>query len=90
MDDPRAGLEASIAERRKSRERDRSRARRRKVFLWGLRVVVGAVLLFAGVAIGRAIESAPKPGGTQARVRTLQPGTTPPVTHTVTVTTAGT
>jgi len=89
MNDPRAGLEASIAERRRMRERERSRGRRRRALLWVLRVVLAAVLLFVGIAIGRAIESAPKPGGTQARVQTIEPNTTPPVTRTVTVTTAG-
>ena len=50
--------------------------------------LVGAVLLFViGLSIGRAVEDAPKPGGEQTIVRTLTPGTLPPVTRTVTVTT---
>jgi hypothetical protein len=67
--------------------RDERRARRRRI----VRVVLltlGAVLLFVvGLSLGRAIEDAPQPGGKQTIVRTLTPGTLPPVTRTVTVTT---
>jgi hypothetical protein len=67
--------------------RDERRARRRRI----VRVVgltLGAVLLFViGLSLGRAIEDAPQPGGEQTIVRTLTPGTLPPVTRTVTVTT---
>jgi hypothetical protein len=89
MDDPRAGLETAIAERRQARQRERARERRRKVLTWMARVLAAGLLLFAGVAIGRAIEEAPRPGGTQTRLRTIEPATSPPVTRTVTVTTAG-
>jgi hypothetical protein len=51
-------------------------------------VLLGAAaVFFAGLAIGRALEEAPRPGGTQTLVRTLVPGTVPPATQTVTVTT---
>jgi hypothetical protein len=46
-----------------------------------------AAVFFAGVAIGRAVEDAPRPGGTQTRIRTLDPLTIPPAERTVTVTT---
>jgi hypothetical protein len=39
-----------------------------------------------GLAVGLAVEQAPRPGGSQTLVRTLQPTTlTPPETVTVTV-----
>ena len=67
--------------------RDEKRARRRRIVRIVL-VLVGAVLLFViGLSLGRAVEDAPKPGGEQTIVRTLTPGTLPPVTRTVTVTT---
>ncbi len=67
--------------------RDEKRARRRRVVRIVL-TLVGAVLLFViGLSLGRAVEDAPKPGGKQTIVRTLTPGTLPPVTRTVTVTT---
>jgi hypothetical protein len=62
------------------------RARRRRIWRVVGGVAAGALLLFLGVAIGRAIEEAPRPGGTQTQVRTLEPGTLPAVTRTVTVT----
>ena len=43
-------------------------------------------LLFLGIAIGRALEDGPSPGGTQTNVRTLQPQPLPPAERTVTVT----
>jgi hypothetical protein len=45
------------------------------------------VVFFAGLAIGRAVEDAPQPGGTQTVVRTLDPLTVEPEERTVTVTT---
>ncbi len=78
--------EPTLRPERRAR-RDEKRARRRRI----LRIVltlVGAVLLFViGLSLGRAVEDAPKPGGEQTVVRTLTPGTLPPVTRTVTVTT---
>ncbi|MBA2615612.1 MAG: hypothetical protein H0U90_07520, partial [Actinobacteria bacterium] len=52
-------------------------------------IALGAILLFVGIALGRALEEAPRPGGAQTQVRTLGPGTLPAVTRTVTVTTSG-
>jgi hypothetical protein len=49
-------------------------------------VVLVGVVFFLGVALGRAVEDAPRPGGTQTLVRTLAPETLPPVTRTITVT----
>jgi hypothetical protein len=46
-------------------------------------------VFFAGLAIGKALEQAPEPGGTQTRVRTLEPLTVTPRERTVTVTTPG-
>jgi hypothetical protein len=44
------------------------------------------VLLLLGVSIGRALEDGPSPGGTETRIRTLQPQPLPPAARTVTVT----
>jgi hypothetical protein len=49
----------------------------------------GVVLFWMGVALGRALDSAPDPGRVETRLRTLEPGTLGPVTRTVTVTTSG-
>jgi len=46
-----------------------------------------AAVFVAGLAIGRAVEDAPSPGGTQTIVRTLEPLTIEPQERTVTVTT---
>lgn len=46
--------------------------------------VVIAGVFFVGLAIGRALEDAPAPGGTQTLVRTLKPSTVGP-SETVTV-----
>jgi len=50
--------------------------------------VVGAALFVLGVALGRALEENPRPGGPVTAVRTLNPLPLPParVTDTVTVT----
>ena len=78
--------EPTLRPERRAR-RDEKRARRRRIGRIVL-TLVGAVLLFViGLSIGRAVEDAPKPGGEQTIVRTLTPGTLPPVTRTVTVTT---
>jgi hypothetical protein len=58
------------------------RARRRRVAWIFLGFLAGAVLFVAGVALGRALEEEPPPGGTQTLVRTLAPNTLPPVTVT--------
>jgi hypothetical protein len=76
-----------------TRARERKRARRgrwlRRAFAALLCLILLVGVFFAGLAIGRAIEQAPEPGGTQTRIRTLEPLTVPPQERTVTVTTAG-
>jgi hypothetical protein len=54
-----------------------------------VRLAVMAAVFVAGYAIGRAVEDAPEPGGTQTIVRTLDPLTVQPRERTVTVTTSG-
>jgi hypothetical protein len=73
------------------RERERGpvrRERRYRALAWVLRLLVLVVVFFAGLVIGRALESAPRPGGTQTIVRTIEPLTVPPAERTVTVTTS--
>lgn len=76
-----------IGERRARIRRDERRARRRRASWVGGSILVAALAFFAGIAVGRAVEEAPEPGGTQTSVRTLTPATLPPVSRTVTVTT---
>jgi hypothetical protein len=71
------------ASRRPERRRDHSRQ-----IVWAARLLVLAVVFGIGVAVGRAVESAPRPGGTQTLVRTLVPTTVGPAEQTVTVTVA--
>lgn len=79
-----------LAPRRTTRQRGRAvrRERRNRPLRWALLVVVLAVVFFAGLAIGKALEKGPRPGGSQTLLRTLQPRTLPSVERTVTVTTA--
>ena len=72
-----------------ARERARARRRRksRRVLMSILGLALLGVVFFAGLAIGRAVEDAPEPGGTQTVVRTLDPLTVEPEERTVTVTT---
>ena len=79
-DDPRA--------RRRDRRAAERRRRRRAALRWAVRVVALAAAFWIGLAAGRALEEAPRPGGTQTLVRTLEPDTLPAVTRTVTVTTS--
>jgi hypothetical protein len=81
MLDPRA------ARTRRRVRSERRRERRGRVIAWGLRLLLLAVVFFAGLVVGKALEAAPRPGGTETRVRTLVPGTVPPAVRTVTVTT---
>jgi hypothetical protein len=67
--------------------RSRRRERRSHALVWGLRLLVLVVVFVAGLAIGKALEQAPQPGGTQTRVRTIAPETVPPAERTVTITT---
>ncbi|MDQ3669302.1 MAG: hypothetical protein M3377_03325, partial [Actinomycetota bacterium] len=66
---------------------DARRTRRRRIGLWVARAALAAVVFFLGVALGRALEETPRPGGTQTLIRTLEPETLPPVTRILTVTT---
>ena len=82
----------SPSDRARERDRERAQARRgrtrRRALVWLVRLVAAAVLLFAGIAIGRALESAGASGGTTTSVRTLEVTTlTPQETVTVTVST---
>ena len=49
-------------------------------------VLLGALVLTVGIAIGRALADGPAPGGTRTSVRTLKPQPLPPAPKTVTVT----
>jgi len=69
------------------RSRARRRERRKRLLGWSLALLVLAFVFFAGLAIGKALEQTPQPGGTQTRVRTLEPQTIAPAERTVTVTT---
>lgn len=73
--------------RGRSPRRRASRARRAGA--WLLRLLLLVVVFLAGLVIGRAVEDAPQPGGTQTVVRTLTPLTVEPQERTVTVTTSG-
>jgi hypothetical protein len=75
----------TAAARERARARRRRRSRRIVTSVIGL-ALLGVVFL-AGLAIGRAVEDAPSPGGTQTVVRTLEPLTVEPQERTVTVTT---
>jgi hypothetical protein len=72
----------------RGRARVARRARGSRALRWGLLVLLLAVVFFAGLAIGKALEQAPEPGGIQTRLRTLVPATLAPAERTVTVTTA--
>jgi hypothetical protein len=75
----------TAAARERARSRRRRRSRRVVASILGL-ALLGVVFL-AGLAVGRAVEDAPRPGGTQTVVRTLEPLTVEPQERTVTVTT---
>jgi hypothetical protein len=79
----RAGERRPRASRRSQSRRDGSR-----LFAWAARLVILAAVFGIGVAVGRAVEGAPEPGGTQTLVRTLVPTTVGPAERTVTVTVA--
>ena len=90
MSEPRGPMFATSTPERRGRARlEARRARRRRAWTIAAAVTGGAVVLFVGIALGRALEEAPRSGGTQTQVRTLEPGTLPPVTRTVTVTSSG-
>ena len=74
----------SVYPRRPARRRTRDRLLRPALVLLGL---LAAFLV--GLALGKALEEGPAPGGTQTSVRTLEPHSLPPAPRTVTVTTTG-
>ena len=82
------GGRRDVAGRRGRARLEARRARRRRAVRVALGLVAAAVVFVAGYSLGRAVEQAPRPGGTQTQIRTIEPGTLPPVTRTVTVTTA--
>ena len=69
-----------------AREPRPRRRRRNPVWRPALAVLGLIAALLLGVSIGRALEDGPSPGGTETRVRTLQPEPLPPAPRTVTVT----
>ena len=69
----------------RKRVRTRRDERRRRGLAWTLSLAVLAVVFVVGLALGRALEQAPRPGGERTQVRTLAPTTITPV-ETVTVT----
>jgi hypothetical protein len=70
-----------------SRERNRRRRRRREGVAKVLLVVILLVLaFFLGIAVARALDDAPDPGGVTTSVRTLTPLPQQPPARTVTVT----
>ncbi len=81
-------LESSRSQRRRERSRSRA-ARARRIAGWLLGLIVLAAAFVAGLAIGKAVEEGPNPGGTQTIVRTIEPLTVEPRERTVTVTTTG-
>ena len=87
---PDVSTDLSPSDRARERDRERARARRgrtrRRALVWLVRVVVAAVLLFAGIAIGRALDTGGGSVETNTSVRTLDVTTlTPQETVTVTV-----
>lgn len=80
------GWGSLVAERHGRARVDARRARRRRLVRVALAVVTAAVVFVLGLSLGRAVEQAPRPGGTQTGIRTIEPGTLPAVTRTVTVT----
>jgi hypothetical protein len=83
----RAPVDRRRAARPEPAGRRERRARGRGVAVFAFALAGTALVFFAGLAVGRALDDAPRPGGGQTLVRTLSPGTISPATQTVTVTT---
>ena len=67
--------------------RRRPPVRRRNRLLRPALTLVGLLVAFLlGLAVGRALEDGPAPGGLRTDVRTLEPRPLPPAARTVTVT----
>jgi hypothetical protein len=72
---------------RRPPDRRRTRHRRGRVAArWLLRVAVVAMAFVLGLAVGRALEDDPEPGGERTFVRTLRPLPLAPAPQTVTAT----
>jgi hypothetical protein len=72
------------------RPRGPARRKPRNRFLRPALTMLGVLAAFViGLAVGKALEDRPAPGGTQTSVRTLEPRSLPPAPRTVTVTTSG-
>lgn len=69
--------------------RRRTRRVRSPLVRWLAALLAGLLVLLVGVAIGRALEDGPSPGGTRTGVRTLEPQPLPAAGRTVTVTVTG-
>ena len=73
------------SERRNRARRDAQRARRkRRAIALTVGILAAGLVFLIGLSVGRAVEDAPEPGGSQTLVRTLVPATLDPVTVTVT------
>jgi hypothetical protein len=78
-------VDISPESRARRRARERRSGRGRRILRWLGALVLLGVAFFVGLAVGRAVETAPA-GGDQTLVRTLVPTTlTPRETVTVTV-----
>jgi ABC-type Fe3+ transport system permease subunit len=85
MEEREGGIHSSLA-RRQERVQERSRARRRRGLVWVVGALALIVVFFVGLVLGCALDSDPRPGGSQTCIRNLNPSTLPPLTRTVTVT----
>jgi hypothetical protein len=74
--------------RTRERARGRRDRRRRGALAWTARLLILAGVFFLGIALGRSLEDAPRPGGGQSIVRTIVPTTVAPE-ETTTVTVSG-
>jgi hypothetical protein len=77
---------ARAPERRPRSSRRPVRRDRSRRLAWAVGAVALIIAFGVGVAVGSALEEAPRPGGTQTLVRTLVPTTVGPAERTVTVT----
>jgi hypothetical protein len=75
----------SVLESRARRRRPPRRRWRTPLLLVGSALAL-ALAFVVGLAVGKAVEKGPRPGGTVTQVRTLTPLELPPATRTVTVT----
>jgi hypothetical protein len=77
---------ARSSPRARQRAHERRDRRRRSWLAWAARILILVGVFFLGIALGRALEEAPTPGGEQTIVRTIVATTVAPEeTTTVTV-----